>query len=611
MSWFCSKACLVLGLLLLAMPALAQLSLDGLTMTAQGTVGVGYSADFGSNQASDHGLNANASGTLSGYYYNPSFLSFNVAPNYNRSQENSGNGSLTNATTISTNANLFSGSHFPGAVFYSTSFDKSSTFGIPDMPGYATHGNSNAFGIGWSALFHGLPPVSVQYSQSSESTSVFGTSEETHASSRVFNLNSSYRLAGWNLTARFTDVNIHTQVPSFLSTAESTNQESSKSLTFNGNHPIPLDGSVSLGYSHSSYDGEGEGDRSTGSNNSFTASASFFPIKRISNTTQLDYDTSLNGEVQQQLVNAGSVAPPELNLGSGSHSLVFSNLDNIVIYKSLNAGITFLRTQQEAFGQSITANHFSAVLNYRYIKPLWGSVLIYGGIIDQSNESGHQGTGATAGVDFTRWFHGFEVVGSFGYDQDVTTVLATQVTSNYTYNASARRHYGRNLLWNNTYSGYHTGLGQLPGSSGHSDSLGTTISYKGDGGGFAYSKSVGTAMVTQTGLVSVPGTLLPVLTGNQFLLSDGSSYSFTGVMTPSAHSTINVNYSNSTSTTTSPLLFSSNTSKVFTVYTQIQLRAMTLTGGFTRLMQGVSAANPTPYSASSFYIGFQRWFKAF
>ncbi len=408
-----------MGLLLLALPAVAQLSLDGLTVTGQGTVGAGYSADFGSNQSSDHGLSANASGTLNGFYYNPNFLNFNVTPNYNRSQENSGNGSLTNATTIGTTANLFSGSHFPGAVSYGTSFDKSSTFGIPGMPGYATHGNSNEFGIGWAALLHGLPPVNVQYSQSAESTSVFGTTEENHASSRVFNLNSSYRLAGWNLTARFTDLNIHTQVPSFLSTAESTNQESSKSLTFNGNHRIPLNGSVSLGYSYSSYDGEGEGNRSTGSNNTFTASASFFPIKRISTNFQLDYDSNLNGQVEQQLVNAGSVAPQELNLGSGSHSLVFSNLDNIVIYKSLNAGITFLRTQQEAFGQTVTANHFSAVLNYRYIKPLWGSVLIYGGIIDQSNETGHQGTGATAGVDFTRWFHGFEVVGSFGYDQDV------------------------------------------------------------------------------------------------------------------------------------------------------------------------------------------------
>ncbi len=118
-------------------------------------------------------------------------------------------------------------------------------------------------------------------------------------------------------------------------------------------------------------------------------------------------------------------------------------------------------------------------------------------------------------------------------------------------------------------------------------------------------------MVTQSGLVAVPGALLPVLTGNQFLFSDGSSYSFTGVMTPFEHSTINVNYSNSTSTTTSPLLFSSNTSKVFTAFTQFQLRAMTLTGGFTRLMQGVSAATPTPFSSTSYYIGLQRWFKAF
>jgi hypothetical protein len=102
-----------------------------------------------------------------------------------------------------------------------------------------------------------------------------------------------------------------------------------------------------------------------------------------------------------------------------------------------------------------------------------------------------------------------------------------------------------------------------------------------------------------------------VLAGNQSLLSDGSSYSFTGVVTPFQHSTINVSYSSSTSTTTSPLLLSSNTSKVFSAFAQLQLRQMTFVGGCSRLMQGVSAVTTTPFSLTSYYIGIQRWFKAF
>ena len=51
---------------------------------------------------------------LSGFYYNPKFLNFNVQPFYNRSQDNSSFQSVFSDSGVDASVNLFSGSHFPG-----------------------------------------------------------------------------------------------------------------------------------------------------------------------------------------------------------------------------------------------------------------------------------------------------------------------------------------------------------------------------------------------------------------------------------------------------------------------------------------------------------------
>ncbi len=120
-------------------------------------------------------------------------------------------------------------------------------------------------------------------------------------------------------------------------------------------------------------------------------------------------------------------------------------------------------------------NHFSGIVNYNAHKVLWGSFNIYGGVNDQSTDAGHQGTGLVAGVNFSRRMVGFEWGAGFGYAQDVQTVLATQVTSDYSYLANAKRDITRHLIWNTNYHGFHTGLGQLAGSGSRSQGFGTNL----------------------------------------------------------------------------------------------------------------------------------------
>jgi len=605
---------MLLGLLLLAMPAWAQLKVgDDVSMTMTGTIGSGYSGDYGNTLASDHGLGVNGDAQVNGYFYNPNFLNFYVRPMYDRSQENSGSGSLTEASSISAGAGIFAGSHFPGSISFGKSYGSTGNYGLPGIQGFTTSNDTTSFGIGWSELLPGLPPLSASYSQSSSSSSIFGSDQDDHSSQRVFTLQSQYRLHGWMNSARFSDIGSHTELPSFLTAGETIEtDENSKTFVFSTNHKLPMQGGLSLSYSYGSFNGEGNGTSTSGSDQTFTGNASFRPWTRLTTNFGFQYDTSLNGLVEEQLISAGSVAP-QVNFGSQSRSLSVYNFDSVAIAKGLNASFDFTRTQQELYGYSVAIDHVSAVVNYNFHKPLWGAVNFYAGLNDQATEGGNQGTGLVAGANFNKRMAGFEVGASFGYAQDVQTVLATQVTSDYSYIANAKRSLTRHLLWNANYHGFHTGLGQLPGSSGHSQGFGTNLMYRGYGGSFTYGSSYGTALVTANGLVPVPVTIVPVLSGNQYLLAKGSSYSASVSANPIKRWSMSASYSEASSNATTPTLFTNSSSKMFLYFTQWQFRKVSLGGGYTHLMQGAgtTTVGTLPVDYSSFYIGVQRWFRPF
>ena len=129
---------------------------DNLEMKAGGLLTLGYAGNYGDQFQSSHGLNFGVDGTLTGSYYSPNFLSFDVTPYYNQSRANSNYQSLTGASGVSMrSANLFTGSHFPGSVSYRNDFNSTGTFGLTGQPDFTTHGHGQGFGIGWSALVAG------------------------------------------------------------------------------------------------------------------------------------------------------------------------------------------------------------------------------------------------------------------------------------------------------------------------------------------------------------------------------------------------------------------------------------------------------------------------
>lgn len=602
-----------LGLLLLVVPAAAQLKVgDDLSMTVNGTVGVGYNGEYGNTELSDHSSAVNSDLNLTGYFYNPNFLNFYARPIYNRTQDDSGNAAIVDTTSLTGGAGIFSGSHFPGSIAYGRSFQGTGTFGLPEIPGYTTHGSANNFSVGWAELMPHLPPVSAQYMQTTSSTSLFGTDEDQHSNSRNFNVGTGYTVEGWRMSARWSEVWASAQLPSVLTAGESEESyDHSKNFLYNAIHKMPLKGSAAFSYSYGDFSGDGNGLVSTGSNNTLTGTVSLIPWRRLSTTFGVQYDTNLTGAVQEQLLNAGAIAP-EVNFGSNSHSLSMYNFDTYTIGKGLSATFGFNRTDQEAYGRSLSANHFSAILNYHFDKPLWGAFTVYGGVNDQSSDAGHQGTGLVAGVNFNKVIKNVEWSGSFAYAQEVETVLATDVTSTYTYLASARKRLSRHWRWNNNFHGYHSGLSDVPGLSNHSESFGTNLTYRNYALGGNYSRSFGTALLTANGLAPAPVSLAPVLGSDQYLLATGSAFGIGASMNPIRRWTVSANYSRSLTNTQSPTLISSGSSKIFTSSTTIQFRKISATGGYTHLMQGFGESTGSlPANLTTFYVGIQRWFHPF
>ena len=124
-------------LLLLAIPlASAQMQIgENTKLKAGGMFTAGYQGDYGNSAQieSDHGLDFGFNGNISGSYYNPNFLSFNVSPYYNQSRDDSNFQSLTGASGVTGTANLFTGSHFPGSITYHDDRNSTGTFGTVDQ----------------------------------------------------------------------------------------------------------------------------------------------------------------------------------------------------------------------------------------------------------------------------------------------------------------------------------------------------------------------------------------------------------------------------------------------------------------------------------------------
>ncbi len=595
------------------MPAMAQVIVgDNANISAGGSLSVGYNGAFRSSDVSTHSLDFGGYGQIHGFYYDPRFLSFDLRPYYRRTQDNSIYQNITNGSGFVGSTNFFSGSHFPGAISYSKQYDTTGQFGIPGISGITSHGNGSSFGITWSALLPDKPSLTASFTTGGGTSSVFGTNTESHSSSRTFSLASAYRLAGFDLQAQYMRLSMDATFPAFL---QGSNAQDSSTATntfsFNSGHALPWRGYWGFGWNHSSYDGEYRAGNVTGwndgSGNVLNSSASFNPTRKLGVVFGGDYNDNLYGSLQQQLLQAGGTALLPKQTASSSAAGVYgqasySLTSHIALFARANSRELWVPEGTRRFTQ------FSGNATFNYALRLLGTMTFSVGLIDTATQQGHSGTSLVGNLNMIRRLHGWELGGNFVYTQQVQTLADVYTTSLYSYGASAKRRF-RDLYWTSTFNGSHSGLTQFQGFSSRTESFSSALSYRRYSISGHYSQSMGTSILTPTGLIPLPPGVPPpaVL---QPILYNGKSYGAGLGMSPFRRVILSANYAKANSSTTGTILVSAFDSTILNARLQYDLRKLKFDANFTRFEQSITTGT-LPAVVNSYYFRVSRWFNVF
>lgn len=608
--------CLVV--LLLTSLASAQVQLgDNTHMNAGGLFSFGYAGDYGNQIASSHGLNFGASGALNGYYYNPNFLNFNITPYYNQSKADSDFQSLTDASGVGVSANLFTGSHFPGSVGYHYDYNGTGTFGLAGVPNFTTQGNGQGFNINWSALFPGWPTLSFGYQHGSGSGTLYGTTQESSNTLDLFNVRSSYKWSGFLLNAFYDHTKSDSLFPEFLSggdIADNLTHSHGQDLGVSTSRNVPLwDGSMYASYTRSSYSTDfGAGSFTNPTTSSYnadteTAGVNFHPEQRLSLYANQSYTNNLSGYFIQGLGNNGAIPLPVINLGSNSYSMTAGGGAGYQLTNNLSSNAFVSYYNQHYYGNSYSGTFISGMLNYN--KKLFDMFSFSAGVVDGYSQAGSNNVGFIGTVNYFHRFGLWETSGSFSYAQNVQSVLITDTSSYYYYNANLHRKFSSRVQWTLAFNGNHSGLSSDKNGSDSSAGFSTSLSYRSISATANYLTGTGNSILTPVGIVPLPPT--PGENFANIIAYNAKSYGGGLSWTPVRRMILTGTYSRSYSNTLSNGVYSNNNTDIFYTQLQYRLRRISLLAGATRFTQGISATGIAPGTVTSYYGGISRWFDFF
>jgi hypothetical protein len=597
---------------------------ENLTMTGTGEAGGGYSGNYGDFESS-HGIYATGQAQVSGNYYSPNFLNFTVQPFYNRNQENSTFGSVLTDSGITTSANLFSGTRFPGSVSYGYRKEDGSSYGLVPGAGLASNANSNEFAISWSELLPKYPSLTFTFANSSTTNDIPGEEGTINSSMRSFNVLSAYTINGFNISGWYIHQNNYYSMPFFLSPVSYQNDGSNNVLGVVANHRMFWSGDYQFGYNWNNYNYRSDGFTSSGSTSSFDASTNMRPTQKFTLGAQARYTTNLLGSLQQNIVAGG--APIFVTNGQSSDGTVLNE------YATYDIGHGFMLTGfgnsqfQHFGGQSYSSNQFGGTLNYNYSRPLLGMLYFSFGmsntgstsvqnidsglptIPNSTNSTGQNGLGFVGSVGLKRNIRGWDVNLDFIYSQNVQSVIASYTTSNLSYGGFVRKRYGANTYLNASYRGIQNGMTQFAGYSNRADNFLVVLTRGRWGVSGNYSKYTGSSLLSFNGNLQ-PSPLIPFIPDNQ-VLYNGTTYGFGVNVAPLRRLIILANWYRTRADTTSAVQFSHNNSDRIYSQAQYNVRQLQFTAGYYRTYQLISSSALPSSTSNTYYFTVTRWFSLF
>jgi hypothetical protein len=600
---------IIVGLLLTAIPASAQIRFGETSTSGTGTISSGYEATYGNMTPSSHGWTAGGAANFTGSFHSPNFVSYDFSPYLNQSRANSNFQSISNASGFNVSANIFSGSKFPGSVTWSKAFNSEGNYAVPGLTNYVTHGDSDTFGINWSENIPDAPSFSAGFQAGSSQYSVYGANDQGRNSFHSLNLHSGYRWEGFNMGAYYTTGGGKSEIPPVVTGTALEIHSDNAAYGFNVSHLLPLQGNFSGGINRSTWNTDYVGITSDGAIDIVNADVGVHPAERLTITGTLNYSDNLTGQIAEAIISAGG-SVPGLNLNESSNSLDLMAVATYTPFMNLQTSGFFERRTQSFLGQDYGVRSYGGGATYSH-KLLNGTINSSGSLsANSSDQNGQDTIGFSASENFSDRLFGWRVNESFSYAQNAQTLLVTYMNSYYNYSGSISRNWGMfNLSAGG--GGARTALTDQAGTSSSSATYNGSIGYgsliTANG---SYSRADGQALVTGSGLIGVP-VPLPIVPSDLVSLFGGKSYSVGLSSTPTKRLVFGATYAKSASNTSSGSITSSNENSQYNALLQYQVRKLNFISGYARLEQGFSITGSQPEVISSYYMGISRWFNFF
>ncbi len=578
-------------------------------MNLNGQVSAGYTADYGNQIPSDHGITAGGNGTLNGFYYNPNFLSFQISPYYNQSRTNSTSSSIADSSGLVASASLFSGSNFPGSVSFAKTYDSLGTFNVPGLPNYTTQGNSEGFNIGWGVNVPDWPQLALNYAQGTNDYSIFGTNADGSSDYHNFNAHVMYKVDGFNLNGGFVHSQTNSEYPLVLEGQQiETMNNDANSYSFGASHNLPFHGSFGANYSRSDFSADFADSRYSGTVDTVNSNVNLQPTARLTLGANFNYTDNLIGTLYQNIVSSGGILQ-QSTPSQTSSSWDASGLASYNIAKHWIMSGTFEHRDQSYFGSEYGSNALTSSLNY-WNRVLGGSFSTVLSVTRTTEDTFNQSTvGLLSVTNYSREFGYWDVSVSGNYFQNTQTFLVGYTTSGWGYSGQIGRRFG-NMHWNANAGGSRSLLNTSAGYGYSSQNYGTGLSLRWFGLNATYTKSSGTGLLGLNGVVVPPlqnGTILPT----DVILYGGHAYGGGIGLNPFRRLTITFSYSRAFSDTLTNSVGSHNDFESVIGRLQYQYRQMFFFAGYSKFVQGFSASATPPSQLNSVYVGVQRWFNFF
>jgi hypothetical protein len=360
----------------------------------------------------------------------------------------------------------------------------------------------------------------------------------------------------------------------------------------------------------------------TGSVDSYTASAYFNPIDRLSVGTNAIYTDNLLGSLYQTVVSSGGLVQVAIP-GETTHSFDVTGYGNYAMAKhwaffgsveyrdqtNLGTGVLPVTETSNSLGANISSEVLTGTATY--------TGEFKGGVVSaligvQQNTVNTFSSSSTVGLissgSYSKEIGTWSLAGGFNYSQNTQTVLVGYTTSSMGYSANMLHKMGR-YRWSATAGGSKSLLNNT-GYSTFAQNYSTSLSGRWFGVNAGYNQSSGNALLASSGLVTSP--VPPVLLPSQLVFYGGEGWSLGMGANPIRKLALSATYGKShsdTGSTSTPYSYNHNENMVFTV--QYQVRQLYFNAGYIRLVQGFSASALPPAMQGTWYVGLQRWFNFF